>query len=102
MDPMALKNAAIALRLLLDSYATADQEAYLLREALGDVLDRAIAERIDLPLQRRDIPGGWFFDEGSLRKYPDLELAYATFCIEARGGESPVLNALREDMGEKN
>ncbi len=53
---------------------------------------------MNAPLPWGDIPGGRYFNEGSLRRYPELEQAFARFRIEATGGESPALRKLRGEM----
>lgn len=47
------------------------------------------------------MPGAYFFNEGQLRQYPDLESAYADFKIEVTGGETPALRMFREEEERK-
>ena len=56
------------------------------------------AGALNAPLPWGDIPGGRYFNEGSQRRYPELEQAFARFRIEATGGESPALRKLRGEM----
>ena len=56
------------------------------------------AGALNAPLPWGDIPGGRYFNEGSQRRYPELEQAFARFRIEATGAESPALRKLRGEM----
>ena len=56
------------------------------------------AGALNAPLPWGDIPGGRYFNEGSQRRYPELEQAFARFRIEATGGASPALRKLRGEM----
>ena len=56
------------------------------------------AGALNAPLPWGDIPGGRYFNEGSQRRYPELEQAFARFRIEATGGESHALRKLRGEM----
>ena len=50
------------------------------------------------PLPWGDIPGGRYFNEGGLRRYAELEQAFARFRTEATGGDSPALRKLRGEI----
>lgn len=101
MDKALLKQKAEALEALLLKYGAQDADVRSLRGGLRPFLDRAKVQTIDTPLEWREIPGGYLFSERGLRKYGDLEQAFAEFRIEATGGETPALKKLRESMGEK-
>lgn len=101
MDKALLKQKAEALEALLLKYGPQDADVRSVRGGLRPFLDQAKAQTIDTPLDTRLIPGRYLFDEQGLRKYRDLESAYASFRIEAAGGETPALKKLRETMGEK-
>ena len=77
--------------------APGDTEVADLRGAVEPLLALALAGSGGLaaPLPWGDIPGGRYFTEGGLRRYPGLEQAFARFRIEATGGESPALRKLR-------
>lgn len=96
MDKILLQQKAEALEAILLRYAAEDSEAASVLRGVRPLIERAKEQTIDVPLEIREIPGGYFFDEGSLRKYRDLENAYAEFCIEATGGEPPALKMFRE------
>lgn len=93
-----MKQKAEALEALLLKYGTQDADVRSLRGGLRPFLDKAKAQTIDTPLDTRLIPGRYLFDERGLRKYGDLEQAFAEFRIEASGGETPALKWLKEKM----
>lgn len=91
MDIIAIKTTAVALEILLQKYAQSDSEAAGLFEALKQLIMRAKNGNVSAPMEWSDIPGSYFFTEGTLRKYRDLEKAFAEFRIELTGGDNPVL-----------
>lgn len=98
MDQQQLRASALELGQLLARDAPSHAEAAGLRSALGALLAQAMAGTIVAPLAWGEIPGARLVTEGSLRRLPELEQAYARFRIEATGGESPALRKLRGDM----
>ena len=98
MDQQRLQTLATELEQLLARLAPADAEVDDLRGALEPLLALAGSGALSAPLAWGDIPGGRYFTEGSLRRYPALEQAFARFRIEATGGESPALRKLRGEM----
>lgn len=98
MDQQHLRACALELGQLLARLAPADAEAADLRSALGPLLAQAMAGAVTAPVSWGEIPGARLFTEGSLRRLPELEQAYARFRIEATGGESPALRKLRGAM----
>ncbi len=100
MNQILLTRAAEDLRATLDKYAETDANASLLREALSNLIDRALRGDLQAPMPWQSIPGDWMFNETNLRQYRDLESAYARFKLQATGGEPPALRALRQRMGE--
>ena len=98
MDQQRLQTLATELEQLLARLALADAEVADLRSALEPLLALAGSGALSAPLAWGDIPGGRHFTEGSLRRYPALEQAFARFRIEATGGESPALRKLRGEM----
>lgn len=93
MDQQQLQSHAADLRQVLARHASGDMAVASLHSALGALLAPVLAA----PLAWGEIPGSRLFTEGSLRRLPDLEQAYARFRIEATGGESPALSKLRGD-----
>lgn len=98
MDQTLLRQRASELEQLLGRYASTDEEAASLYSALKNPLADAQSGKLLSPLRWSQLPGTLYFDEGSLRKYRDLESAYSEFAIEATGGETPVLRELRRQM----
>lgn len=94
MDQSRLQACTTELEQLLARLAGADTEVADLRSALEPLLALA-GGGLSAPLPWGDIPGGRYFNEGSLRCYPELEQAFARFRIEATGGDSPALRKLR-------
>lgn len=99
MDTTLLARTAGDLDRLLQHYAKSDAEVGGLLRALEELLHDAQNGNVAVPVEWRDIPGDRAFSEGGLRKYSDLESAYASFKIEATGGETAVLSALRAKRG---
>lgn len=95
MDQQRLQACAAELEQLLARLAPADAEVDDLRGALEPLLALAGSGALSAPLPWGDIPGGRYFTEGGLRRYPELEQVFARFRIEATGGESPALRKLR-------
>jgi hypothetical protein len=100
MNYTLLRHCASRLERMLEIYAATDSEAAALWVTLNEYLEKANAGTLTDPLGRGSLPGGRYFTEGTLRKYRDLETAYRDFAVEATGGESPALRALRKEMGE--
>jgi len=98
MDQQRLQASAAELGQLLARLASADGEVADLRSALEPLLALAGSGALAAPLPWGDIPGGRYFTEGGLRRYPGLEQAFARFRIEATGGESPALRKLRGEI----
>ena len=65
-----------------------DNEAGALADSLRDLVERAKQGSIKEPIDYGKVPGSYFFNEGRLRQYPDLEEAYAEFKLEVTGGET--------------
>jgi hypothetical protein len=98
MDQALLRRRASELEELLTRYAAVDPEAARLYGALQGLLAKAQGGLIVDSMNWSELPGGHSFQEGSLRKYPDLESSYSRFAIEVTGGETPALRALRKAM----
>jgi hypothetical protein len=98
MDQSRLQACTAELEQLLARLAPVDAEVDDLRSAVEPLLALAGSGALSAPLAWGDIPGGRYFTEGSLRRYPALEQAFARFRIEATGGESPALRKLRGEM----
>ena len=98
MDQQRLQASAAELGQLLARLAPGDTEVADLRGAVEPLLALAGSGGLAAPLPWGDIPGGRYFTEGGLRRYPGLEQAFARFRIEATGGESPALRKLRGEI----
>ena len=98
MDQQRLQASAAELAQWLARLASGDTEVADLRGAVEPLLALAGSGGLAAPLPWGDIPGGRYFTEGGLRRYPELEQAFASFRIEATGGESPALRKLRGEI----
>ncbi|MNM37015.1 hypothetical protein D3C81_477370 [compost metagenome] len=98
MDQQRLQACAAELQQVLARLAPADMEVADLRSALEPLLALAGSGALSAPLPWGDIPGGRYFTEGGLRRYAELEQAFARFRIELTGGGSPALRKLRGDV----
>lgn len=96
MNTRKVKKDAALLKATLLKYANKDEEVNNLYMALRHIIEEALSGKIREPVDRGNVPGGHCFLEGNLRKYRDLEEAYASFKIELSGGEPPALVKLRE------
>ncbi|PZQ35055.1 MAG: hypothetical protein DI560_26965 [Pseudomonas putida] len=91
MNTQSLKQKSLKLRLIIDSLKAQDPAALKLRVELEPLMTAADQELIRTPMEWRDIPGRYLFTEEGLRRYRELEHAFAEFRIELSGGESPTL-----------
>ena len=94
MDLKKIKKCAEKLELLLMKYSKSDKEAIFLYDTLKELISNAKQGSITQPLKYGDVPGDFYFTERDLRKYPDLESAYAKFKIEISGGKTDKIKAL--------
>lgn len=101
MNQVNVAISAKQLHLLLEKYAPVEPEAALLEGALSALIEAALAGIVSAPLEWKEVPGDFFFNEGKLGKYSDLESADAAFKIELTGGPSSVLVQLRRQMQDK-
>lgn len=98
MDQTRLKHYAQKLDLLLMKYAADNKDATNLHVALAQLIKGAQSGAIARPMKWNTVPGDWFFTEGTLGAYADLESAYSKFKIEVTGGENEVLRELRRKI----
>lgn len=81
-----LKQLAINLESIAQSYAAQDIEVQKLLNSLGDMIHKA---KNDVPIRTEEkVPGFYWFSEGELSKYKDLEQAYSQFSIFVAAGTS--------------
>ena len=87
INPARLKAAAEHLEWVLQQYPNEAvvQELY---QSLLSMIEAAKAKKVFEPVDRRDIPGGYFFGDGVYRPFenPNVEDAYIDFKTEMRGG----------------
>jgi len=79
MDKNKIKKLASNLNYMLTKYSKDDIEVAQLLKSLEELLAQAELGMINLPIEK--IPGRYWFNEGSLSKYADLESSYAKFRI---------------------
>ena len=92
MNTKALHQAAEALHGLLTSYSATEPDARLCLQHLAPLLARARQPNF-VPIKEA-APCAYYFHEGSLRKYPDLEKAFSSFSMAAQGISSERLQSL--------
>ncbi|WP_062387713.1 hypothetical protein [Pseudomonas abietaniphila] len=97
-----LHAAALKLETELNAYAVIDPEAAELYADLKPLLKLVLQGVITTPWEWGQIPGRYRFSEQGLQKYEKLEQAFATFCIELTGGETPTLKWMREFRSQNN
>ena len=98
MDGQNVRGVVETLETVMDQYAD-DGEVQQLAQALIPVLAYLKSAPEGTLLDWAAIPVGRMFEEGGLRRYPDLEDAYACFRIAVTGGDSPALRWLRNGQG---
>lgn len=94
MNLQKVQKCAENLELLLLQYAKSDKEASFLYDSLKNLISDAKQGNIVNPIKYGDVPGDFYFNERNLRKYPDLESAFAKFKIEISGGKTDKIKAL--------
>ncbi|MEN4748789.1 hypothetical protein ABEH28_03250 [Pseudomonas sp. Ps21-P2] len=102
MSNNKLHAAALNLETHLKAYADLDAEAAELYAELKPLLKLVMEGAITTPWEWGQIPGRYRFSERGLQAYEALEQAFATFCIELTGGETPALKWMREFMSQND
>ncbi len=99
MNLEKLKTEAIYLMQLLEKFSLDEPDAKLCLETLRPYINKAIEGDIKKPV--KNIPCGYYFHEGTLRKYYELEEAYSNFTFRITGGNeeklSSFINSLKND-----
>jgi hypothetical protein len=83
-DTEKLKQYAEGFEQIASKYASQDEEAAGLYAAMSSYIKDAKAGAILAPIKMPAI-GRFYFDEGNLRRYVDLNDAYAKFSLKLRG-----------------
>jgi len=86
MDSTRIKILSEALEALLEEYSRDDPEVAGLFSSLKPLIHQSKSGITLSKMEWRDIPGGYFINEGILRKHRDLEKVFAEFRIELTGG----------------
>jgi len=79
-----LKQLAINLEKTAEKYASQDIEAKKLLDSIHNIIDRA--KNGDVISTEEKVPGFYWFTEGELSQYKDLEEAYSQFSIFIAAG----------------
>lgn len=82
----SLKQLAVSLEKTAKKYAAQDIEAEKLLDSLQDIIDRAKSGNTISTEEK--VPGFYWFSEGGLSKYKDLEEIYSRFSIFVAAGSS--------------
>lgn len=102
MNAKDLQVSALRLEKSLIAFAKKDVEASSLYADLKPLLKLVKDGVITTPWEWGQIPGRYRFSETGLQAYEELEQAFATFCIELTGGETPALKWMREFRSQDN
>lgn len=97
-----LQVSAVKLEEALIAFSQKDVEASALYADLKPLLKLVKDGVITTPWEWGQIPGRYRFSERGLQTYEQLEQAFATFCIELTGGETPALKWMREFRSQDN
>lgn len=100
MNNNELHAAALNLETELKAHADLDREAAELYADLKPLLKLVKEGLVTTPWEWGQIPGRYRFSERGLQAYEPLEQAFATFCIELTGGESPALRWMHDFMSQ--
>lgn len=89
VDSAKLKAAAEHLEWVLKQYPDSDDVQGLLH-SLTPLIEDAKAGRVQVPIERRDVPGAWNFGDGRYIPFkdPNVDDAYVEFSVELRGGRT--------------
>lgn len=82
----SLKQLATNLESIVKKYASQNAEAKKLWDSLQDIIGRA--KNGDAISTEEKVPGFYWFSEGDLSQYRDLEKAYSQFSIFIAAGSS--------------
>jgi hypothetical protein len=97
-----LRERAVELEKVAQHYAALDPVAAGFYEAMKPYLRQAMDGTLPAPLEIGVLPSRVYFDdEGTLRKYRELEDLFSRFSIEATGGETPALKAFLARIAAK-
>jgi len=77
MNTQKIKELAVNFENIAERYAMEDEEAKALLNSMRPFISDAKSESISDVIDH--VPGRYWFDEGSLSRYSDLEGAYAEF-----------------------
>lgn len=91
-----VRRYAAELKRLLIHYASQEPEAAMCLRELAPLIDDIIIGIARLPVKH--VSCGWHFVEGGLRKYSDLEDAYAKFVFSAAGGDERKLHRFFQSL----
>ena len=83
MNQIELQKAAIGLENLLEKYCSQVAEARLCLAELRPIIKKAQRNEIIEPMKH--VPCGYYFHEGALRQFREIEEAYSTFAVLLRG-----------------
>ncbi len=100
-----MNNAGVALSaIVLEArFKEVEDSSPQMAALFGDMkLYIEIAKRgeIDTPIEKSSVPGGYLFNDGELRPYPDLERAYVHFRVQISGGLSKKQEKILEQIGK--
>jgi len=79
MNTQKIKKLAINFEKIAQDYARTDSEAMNLLNSLQDLINKAKAENVLEP--EAHVPGNYWFTEGNLAQYTELETAYSKFSL---------------------
>jgi len=102
MNTKDLQISAGKLEEALIAFSQKDVEASALYADLKPLLKLVKDGVITTPWEWGQIPGRYRLSERGLQTYEQLEQAFATFCIELTGGETPALKWMREFRSQDN
>jgi len=85
IDPARLRTSALTLERLLSAYVDEDPQVRLLADSLASLIEQAKQGQVRAAVAHESIPGSYWFTEGHLGRFDDLESAYADFKLEVSG-----------------
>lgn len=100
MNKTELAQAAKELESRFGDPVPLSQRVAGLYNDLKPYIEKAKKGELDTPMEKSSVPGGYLFNDGELRPYPDLERAYVHFRVQISGGLSKKQEKILKQIGK--
>lgn len=99
IDLKQLQKECKELQSMLIKFSNKESDALLCLEALEHIFKQVMSGEI--MTQYNKIPCDYYFHEGTLRQFPELEEAYSSFTFRLRGGNESALNTFFKKLEDE-